>query len=115
MKVLEYNDVFESYTVGFTVWNVFDDTADQMTCETSNADYKSLTMTKAHQDFMWMDVKYGKPMKPWSCQIRLGNTHGTSCGQWDRTSGFQHFTYQYSKKNYSMNQSERDPKRLMEI
>jgi len=107
-------DTWETFTMNLSTWN-YDDQYDAMTMDSLDKRYKNVSMNKLYGDQIWLDVKYGKLMRPWKCGVTLENIYGTNCGQFDRSTGAQEFTYNYIKNSTDQILAERAPKRMLEL
>jgi len=74
--------------MNLTVWS-HDENFDGMILDSHTEDrYKDRPMQKKLTEQIWLDVKYGKLMKPYFSKVTdLENIHGTNCGQWDTSTG----------------------------
>ena len=108
-KKVELSDEWETYTVSFAVNfpatssqdEVFLDISQKMIKEAPHFKHAGqLPLTKAPRDVRWLETKYGKPMRPWSIQLKFRNEVSTSAGGFPADDIIRDLQYHYVMKNF---------------
>ena len=97
IKRVQLADVFEEYSVHFSVMNPKDAGTDEMVMEENSEEIVDQYLEKNPLKKGWMTVKYGEDVRPWRCQVRLKNTEGSNTGQW-KPAAENVLRYRYGKK-----------------
>lgn len=112
-----YNDVWQLYSLKFTVFSHEGDD-DQMVMDfihQSDGQTRTIRMNRSIRDDKWMFSKFGIPVVPWECNMKMDNLLNSSTGE------FQHadhanFHYRYRKiRAGQVDEPERDPMRFLQL
>lgn len=71
-------------------------------------------MHKLPRQINWMDVKYGRPMQPIQCTMKMYQREGSKVGMFQNQED-QIFAYNFIRKTSQGIVTERDPKRTIAI
>lgn len=123
VKYIEFKDIWEQFTVKFSIYLPSDEMADQAFMEilskqhSKNGMPMTVKMQKMPRQDGWLYYKYGKQVVPWQCKVTFDNTEGDNCGQWKNDSNkIQYNFLRSSASTMSGNiTKEREPMRILEI
>lgn len=113
LRSVEIEDVWEEFTVEFSVNHPSKDLQDVMMLDGNIHDIDLLEMRRVSQPEDWMPVKYGDQIQPWKVEVQMKNNESGDDGKWKpwTNTNLIHYNYVLKNKPKNVHINEREPER----